>query len=880
MPSKASAYIALDQAFGAHNYAPLPVVLARGKGAFVWDSDGKRYFDMLSAYSALNQGHCHPKIAAAARAQMGKVTLTSRAFHNTQMGPFLKRLCELTGQPKAILMNSGAEAVETAIKAMRLWGYRRKGIQPNQAEIIVMRGNFHGRTTTIVGFSSDPDSHEGFGPATPGFVPVNYGSAEDLEAAISERTCGVLLEPIQGEAGVVMPPEGYLRKVRAICDRHGILFCADEIQTGLGRTGKLLCVQHEGVVPDLVCLGKALSGGFYPISAVAGKEEVLGLFTPGTHGSTFGGNPLASAIGAAALDVLVKEKLPQRAAKLGALFLKKLQSLSDPRIREVRGKGLLLALEFKQGLAKEFCKTLAKNGLLAKDTHQTTVRFAPPLVITQQQLDAAFKIISKSLLVLLLALTARAEAWPDLSKKAKNRGGGQNDAAVIVGAENYAFVAKVPGARRNAQDWHAYLTESRKVPFERVALLRDNEATLEKLRKFAAKAAEQAKPGGTLWFVFIGHGAPSPDGKDGLLVGSDAQQEADGLFARSLPRSELISILAKGKQARTVVLIDACFSGRSSNGETLVAGLQPLVAARSLSASDPRLILLTAAKSDQFAGPLPKSPAPRPAFSYLALGGLRGWAAEGGKVTASGLVEYSQKALGLARDRTQTPELTGAGETVLAEGDEEGPSLSALDRGEEEKMPEKAEAKPVEKAAVKTKAAPADLIKWVAIPGAGFKIAKTEVTNEQYQACVSAGACETPDRCSFFGRAGEDDRPVTCVSQEQARAFSAWAGGRLPTEAEWQQAAVGAKKTPFPWGTKLPTCDTAVTCASKPQPVCSRPAGDTAQGVCDMIGNAREWVAEEKMSRGGSFSKNADALERQPAKTADKDLGFRPVRAR
>jgi ornithine--oxo-acid transaminase len=394
---RAQRYIDLDNRFGAHNYAPLPVTLAKGKGAFVWDVDGKRYFDMLSAYSALNQGHCHPRIAAAAKKQLGVLTLTSRAFHNTLMGAFMRRLSQLTGQPKAILMNSGAEGVETAIKAMRLWGYRRKGIRPNQAEIVVMRDNFHGRTTTIVGFSSDPDSFEGFGPATPGFVTVNYGSAEDLEAAVTERTCGVLLEPIQGEAGVRMPPDGYLRKVREICSRKGVLMCADEIQTGLGRTGTLFCVEHEGVTPDLMILGKALSGGFYPISAVVGSEEVLGLFTPGTHGSTFGGNPLASAIGLAALDVIVKEKLPARAARLGAAFLAKLKTLDDPRILEARGRGLLLALEFKQGIAKDFCKALAAGGLLAKDTHQTTVRFAPPLVITAEQLDQAFRIIKQTL---------------------------------------------------------------------------------------------------------------------------------------------------------------------------------------------------------------------------------------------------------------------------------------------------------------------------------------------------------------------------------------------------------------------------------------------------------------------------------------------------
>ena len=395
---KARRYIDADFAYGARNYAPLPVVIERGKGAYVWDVDGKRYTDMLSAYSALNQGHCHPAIAAAARAQLGKLTLTSRAFHNTLMGRFLKAITAATGQDKAIPMNSGAEAVETAIKAMRLWGYRRKSIAANRAEIIVARNNFHGRTTTIVGFSTDPDAYEGFGPATPGFVEVDYGSIEALENAIGDRTCGILLEPIQGEAGVRIPPDGYLRGVRALCTRENVLFCADEIQTGLGRTGALLAVDHEGVRPDLVVLGKALSGGFYPISAVAGSEKVLGLFAPGTHGSTFGGNPLASAIGLAALDVIKREKLPARAAKLGARFLKRLRSLDDPRLLEARGRGLMVALEFKQPVAKAFCKALMARGVLAKDTHATTVRFAPPLVITEAQLDAAFVAIRDTLI--------------------------------------------------------------------------------------------------------------------------------------------------------------------------------------------------------------------------------------------------------------------------------------------------------------------------------------------------------------------------------------------------------------------------------------------------------------------------------------------------
>ncbi|MEK7859079.1 MAG: ornithine--oxo-acid transaminase [Elusimicrobiota bacterium] len=386
--------ITLAERYGAHNYHPLPIVLERGRGVFVWDSNGKRYFDMLSAYSALNQGHNHPDIAAAARAQMKKLTLTSRAFHNALLGPFLQKLCRLTHMKKALPMNSGAEAVETAIKAMRLWGYRTKKIPANKAEIIVCEGNFHGRTTTIVGFSSDPLSTDGFGPATPGFKTIPYGDAAALEKAITKNTCGFLVEPIQGEAGVRLPPKGYIKKVREVCTRRNVLFCADEIQTGLGRTGKMFCVDHDGVHPDLFILGKALSGGFYPVSAVA--SDILNLFKPGTHGSTFGGNPLACAIGSAALDVLIDEELPQRALALGDYFLSRLAALADPRIKEVRGRGLLLAIEFNVK-ARPFCERLMKNGLLAKETHDTTVRFAPPLVISRRQIDAALRIISQSL---------------------------------------------------------------------------------------------------------------------------------------------------------------------------------------------------------------------------------------------------------------------------------------------------------------------------------------------------------------------------------------------------------------------------------------------------------------------------------------------------
>lgn len=392
MAKKSAKSIALEDKYGAHNYHPLPVVISRAKGAVVWDADGKKYFDFLSAYSALNQGHCHPKLVAAAKAQLGKVTLTSRAFFNERLGPFLKLLCETAGKDRALPMNSGAEAVETAIKAMRLWGYRVKGVETDKAEIIVCDHNFHGRTTTIVGFSSDQESWDGFGPATPGFVRVPYGDADALKSAINRNTVGFLFEPIQGEAGVVLPPPGYLKKVRRLCSTYSVLMCADEIQTGLGRAGAMFACEHDKVVPDLYILGKALSGGLYPVSALVGDENVLSLFTPGTHGSTFGGNPLAAAIGEAALTVLLQEKLPQRSAKLGARFLDKLKTIKHPKLKEVRGRGLMLAMEFTVP-SRPLVLELAKRGLLAKDTHQYTIRLAPPLVITDAQLDAAFRII-------------------------------------------------------------------------------------------------------------------------------------------------------------------------------------------------------------------------------------------------------------------------------------------------------------------------------------------------------------------------------------------------------------------------------------------------------------------------------------------------------
>jgi ornithine--oxo-acid transaminase len=392
MPSKTQKAIALADKYGAHNYHPLPVVVSRAKGVFVWDVEGKRYFDFLSAYSALNQGHNHPKIIAAAKAQLGKVALTSRAFHNERLGPFLKKLCELTGMQRALPMNSGAEAVETAIKAMRLWGYKTKGVDADKAEIIVCERNFHGRTTTIVGFSSDEASWDGFGPATPGFVKVPFGDADALKSAINMNTVGFLVEPIQGEAGVILPPSGYMKKARKLCSTYRVLFCADEIQTGLGRTGKMFACEHDAVAPDLYVLGKALSGGLYPISAVAGSDEVLGLFAPGTHGSTFGGSPLASAVGEAALDVVVRENLPRKSAELGAFMLGQLKTLRHPRLKEVRGRGLMLALEFDAPV-RPLAEDLMKRGLLAKDTHECTLRLAPPLVITKAQLAAAFRIL-------------------------------------------------------------------------------------------------------------------------------------------------------------------------------------------------------------------------------------------------------------------------------------------------------------------------------------------------------------------------------------------------------------------------------------------------------------------------------------------------------
>jgi ornithine--oxo-acid transaminase len=388
--------IALSEHYGAHNYHPLDVVLERGQGPWVWDTDGRRYLDCLSAYSAVNQGHCHPRIVAAMKAQCERITLTSRAFYNDQLGPFLEKLCTLTGFERALPMNSGAEAVETALKAMRKWGMEAKGVPDGQAEIIVCADNFHGRTTTIVGFSTEPQYRLGFGPFAPGFVIVPYGDAAAVERAFTSRTVGVLVEPIQGEAGIVVPPDGYLRALRRLCDENKALLVLDEIQTGLGRTGAMFAFQHEGIRPDAVTLGKALSGGFYPVSAFLSSEAVMSVFRPGDHGSTFGGNPLACAVGIAALDVLVDERLAERASQLGPWFMDGLRAIRSPHVREVRGKGLLIGVDIRKesGKARPFCERLKERGLLCKETHDQVIRFAPPLVVQKDELAWALEQVS------------------------------------------------------------------------------------------------------------------------------------------------------------------------------------------------------------------------------------------------------------------------------------------------------------------------------------------------------------------------------------------------------------------------------------------------------------------------------------------------------
>ena len=384
--------------YSAKNYQPLPVVLAKGQGPWVWDVDGKKYLDCLSAYSALNQGHRHPKIVAAAKAQLDAITLTSRAFHNDQMGPFLHQLCELAGFPKALPMNSGAEAVEPALKAVRKWAYKVKGVPKDKAEIIVCDGNFHGRTITVISFSPEEQYKDGFGPLTPGFTMIPYGDAAALEKAITPNTAAFIVEPIQGEGGVLVPPAGYLTKVREICTRHRVLFVADEIQTGLGRTGKMFCWQWEGggAKPDAVIVGKALAGGMYPVSAFLSNEEIMSVFNPGDHGSTFGGNPLGAAIGRAALSGLVEEKLAEKGLQLGEWFMGELRKIKSPNIKDVRGRGLLIGVELT-GAARPYCEALMERGILAKETHDHVVRFAPPLVTEKKDLEWALGPIAEVL---------------------------------------------------------------------------------------------------------------------------------------------------------------------------------------------------------------------------------------------------------------------------------------------------------------------------------------------------------------------------------------------------------------------------------------------------------------------------------------------------
>jgi len=384
-------YIALEEQFGAHNYHPLDVVLTRGEGVWVYDVDGKRYLDCLSAYSALNQGHVHPKILNALLEQAKRLTLTSRAFRNDQLPLFYKELSDLTGYEMSLPMNSGAEAVETAVKLARKWAYRVKGVPRYQAEIITAAGNFHGRTTTVISFSSEPLYRDDFGPFTPGFITVPYGDAAALQTAITPNTAAVLLEPIQGEGGVIIPPPGYLKEVSELCKQNNVLFMADEIQTGLGRTGKLFACDYEGVRPDVMIIGKALSGGFYPVSAVLADEALLGLFAPGEHGSTFGGNPLAAAVARAALAVIREERLIERAAQMGEYFIEQLAEIPSRHVKEVRGKGLLIGVELyaSAGGARRFCEALQQRGILAKETHEHIIRFAPPLIIDREVIDWA-----------------------------------------------------------------------------------------------------------------------------------------------------------------------------------------------------------------------------------------------------------------------------------------------------------------------------------------------------------------------------------------------------------------------------------------------------------------------------------------------------------
>lgn len=399
MSSSIIDFVATEARFGAHNYEPIRVVLSRGEGVWVWDTEGNRYLDCLSAYSAVSQGHCHPKILAAMVEQARRLTLTSRAFHNDQLALFYEEIAALTGSHKVLPMNSGAEAVESAIKSVRKWGYEVKGVPDGQAEVIVCANNFHGRTLGIVGFSTDPETRTHFGPFAPGFRIIPFGDAAALQDAITPNTVAFLVEPIQGEAGVIIPPAGYFTEVRQLCTANNVMLVLDEIQTGLGRTGKLLAEQHEGIEADVTLLGKALSGGFYPVSAVLSNNDVLGTLRPGQHGSTFGGNPLACAVARAALRVLVEEGMIENAARQGARFLEGLKGIRANTIREMRGRGLMLAVELhpEAGGARRYCEALRGKGILAKDTHEHTIRIAPPLVITSDQVDWALERLATTL---------------------------------------------------------------------------------------------------------------------------------------------------------------------------------------------------------------------------------------------------------------------------------------------------------------------------------------------------------------------------------------------------------------------------------------------------------------------------------------------------
>jgi ornithine--oxo-acid transaminase len=395
-------YIALEDRYGAHNYHPLNVVVTRAEGVWVWDVEGNKYLDFLAAYSAVNQGHCHPEILKAFVEQAQRVTLSSRAFRNDQLGPFYQQICELSGFDKFLPMNTGAEGVETAVKTARKWAYTVKGVPADKAEILVFENNFHGRTTTIVGFSSDEQYRSGFGPFTPGFRILPYGDADAVEKAMHENVAAVLVEPIQGEAGIIIPPDGYLKRLREITERYNALLICDEIQSGLGRTGTLFCYEHEGVRPDMVIVGKALSGGFYPVSGILADDRVLGVFKPGDHGSTYGGNSMAAAVGRAALRVLVEEKMVENSAKLGPYFLDRLRGIDSPHVKEVRGKGLWIGIELHReaGGARRFCEALQKQGLLCKETHDNVIRIAPPLTITQEEIDWALERIEQVLTTL------------------------------------------------------------------------------------------------------------------------------------------------------------------------------------------------------------------------------------------------------------------------------------------------------------------------------------------------------------------------------------------------------------------------------------------------------------------------------------------------